>query len=145
MNLLKYLLFDQPCVVQEFVKTVNKIRVNLFFCRACRSLVVLNQSSPLRTPQHRTCYKRLHSPGKRCRTFISSFKFLYFHILIIKSPHKSLQLFIFSIGSFSNADGNGNQNANKALGLMTKTTTLHVHYTFVHFFAVTARLGLEMS
>ena len=39
-------------------------------------------------------------------------------------------------GSFSDDNGDGNENV--------KTTTLHVQRTFVHFFAVTARLRREI-
>ena len=43
-------------------------------------------------------------------------------------------------------DGDGNENGKKAIGFMSKTTTLHVQLTFfVHFFAVTARLRLEIN
>ena len=49
------------------------------------------------------------------------------------------------IGGFRKEDDD-NENVKKAIGLITKTTTLRVHYTFfLHFFAVTARLGREIS
>ena len=42
--------------------------------------------------------------------------------------------------------GDGDENGKKAIGFMSKTTTLHVQLTFfVHFFAVTARLRLEIN
>ena len=58
--------------------------------------------------------------------------------LIIKALRVSIVL-----GSFSNDEGDGNENGKNAIGLISTATTLHVHHTFVHFFAFTERLRRE--
>ena len=47
---------------------------------------------------------------------------------------------LYLIGTLGNYDGNGNVNVNKAIGLMSKAKTLHVHNSFLHFFAIPAQL-----
>ena len=54
---------------------------------------------------------------------------------------------LYLIGTLRNYDGNGNGNVNvkKAIGLMSKPTTLHVHNSFLHFFAIPAQLWPKMT
>ena len=47
---------------------------------------------------------------------------------------------LYLIGTLRNYDGNGKVNVKKAIGLMSKPTTLHVHNSFLHFFAIPAQL-----
>ena len=52
-----------------------------------------------------------------------------------------------TIESLSNDGGDGNENVKKATDLITKTTTLNMHCIvwYISQFAVTARLGREIS
>ena len=52
---------------------------------------------------------------------------------------------LYLIGILRNYDGNGNGNVKKAIGLMSKATTLHVHNSFLHFFAIPAQLWPKMT
>ena len=56
--------------------------------------------------------------------------------------HKELRVSIV-LGSFSINEGDSNENGKNAIGLISTATTLHVHHTFVHFFAFTERLRRE--
>ena len=66
---------------------------------------------------------------------------MFIIFIVISRDWEGIKL---STGSLSNDDADGNENGKKAIGLISKTTTLHVHHaSFVHFFAVVARLQRE--
>ena len=50
---------------------------------------------------------------------------------------------LYLTGTLRNYDGN--VNVKKAIGLMSKATTLHVHNSFLHFFAIPAQLWPKMT
>ena len=54
---------------------------------------------------------------------------------------------LYLIGTLRNYDGNGNSNVNvkKAIALKSKATTLHVHNSFLHYFAIPAQLWPKMT
>ena len=73
------------------------------------------------------------------------YKIVFWHIFKFLAHIMQLLNRLYLIGTLRNYDGNGKVNVKKAIGLMSKPTTLHVHNSFLHFFAIPAQLWPKMT
>ena len=107
-----------------------------------------------RCRRHRGILESLIITGleEACPVEFSVFGFRYFGRLRYKMDtvnywprltQKALRVTIVLESFISIDEGDGNENGKNAIGLISIATTVHVHHTFVHFFAFTARLRRE--